>query len=175
MAKVKMNCIGFYNGKPLPGSIMMTFTNPNYKLEWGEIGVAKKANGTFWREGENTVLDEHKAMGYARWVSMAKKGRMVKVTKKMAKIIENTEAATPEKFDKLMPVKKARVSEKIFSGKIELSILARYDDTFKYLIAGNTRLVAQMKWFGEGYVWEYDVTETFFKPFGSMFPKRRRR
>ena len=174
-----MNCIGFYNGKPLPGSIMMTFTKPQFNVEWSEISKATRFDGTPLKEGDNTVIDEHKAMGYARWVGLAKKGRMVKVTKAMTKIIENTEAATPEKFDKLMPVKKARIEKQVFSGKVELSILARYDNSFKYLIAGNTRLVAQMKWFGEGYVWEYDVPDyikfTTAKEFGSMFSKRRGR
>jgi hypothetical protein len=158
MAKVKMKCIGLYNGKPLPGSIMMTFTNPQFNVEWKEISKATRVDGiTLLKEGEDTVIDDHKAMGYARWVGLAKTGKMIKVTKAMAKIIENTEAATPEKFDKLMPVKKARIEKQVFSGKVELSILARYDNSFKYLIAGNTRLVAMMKWFGEGYVWEYTV------------------
>jgi hypothetical protein len=81
----------------------------------------------------------------------------------MAKIIENTEAATPEKFDKLMPVKKARIVKQFNSGKVELSIVAKYDNKFKYLIAGNTRLTAMMKLFGEGYVWEYHVPKKFHK------------
>ena len=59
----------------------------------------------------------------------------------------------------------------INSGEVELSIVARYDKNYKWLIAGNTRLTAMMKLFGEGYVWEYQVPEE--QRIGRMFPKKK--
>ena len=145
------------------------FGKPNFANEWGEISKKVK--------GDNSVIDEHKVMGYTRWVSLAKTGGIVKVDKKMAKVIENTEAATPNKFDTLTKDRQARVIGQINSGHVELSIVASYDKDYKYLIAGNTRLTAMMKFFGHGYVWEYNVPYLphlkYRPPVGSMFPNIR--
>ena len=154
------------------GSIMMTFTKPQYNVEWKEISKATQFDGiTLLEPGDDDVIDDHKAMGYARWVGLAKRGKMVKVTKTSVKQMENTEAATPNKFDELTEDRKKRVFAQINSGKVELSIVARYDSKFTYLIAGNTRLVAQMKWFGEGYVWEYKVPKD--QRIGHMLRKKK--
>ena len=146
------------------------FGKPNFANEWGEISKKVK--------GDSSVIDEHKVMGYTRWVSLAKTGGIVKVDKKMAKVIENTEAATPNKFDTLTKDRQARVIGQINSGHVELSIVASYDKDYKYLIAGNTRLTAMMKFFGHGYVWEYNVPYLphlkYRPPVGSMFPNIRR-
>ena len=163
MAVVKMKPISatiakdFLRGYTKP--INIKFGKPNFALEWGEVFKAVK--------GDSTTIDEAKAMGYARWSGLAKLGKMVKVTKAMAKVIDNSEAATPDKFNTLTPDRKARVLAQINSGKVELSIVASYGSDYKWLIAGNTRLTAMMKLFGEGYVWEYNVPEE--QRIGRMF------
>ena len=60
----------------------------------------------------------------------------------------------------------------MYSAKNDL-VLANFggSDRFRQLIAGNTRLTAQMEVFGEGYVWEYQVPEE--QRIGLMFPRMK--
>jgi len=150
----------FLQGRGYKKPLNFRFGKPQFNVEWGEVFKAVK--------GDSTVIDEAKAMGYARWHGLAKRGGIVKVTKAIAKVIDNTEAATPSKFNTLTKDRKARVLAQINSGEVELSIVASYGNDYKWLIAGNTRLTAMMKLFGEGYVWEYQVPEE--QRIGRMFP-----
>ena len=132
------------------------FMNPQFNVEWNEISAAKR--------GEQTTLDEFFNLGKAKWIALAKKGRMVKYSISQAKKIENTHAAVPNGFEKLDKPKQERSLSQILSGKVELSILANWSDGYKFLIAGNTRLTAMMKIFGEGYVWQYNVPDELPRP-----------
>jgi len=169
MASVKMKAISakiakdFLQGQGYTKPFNIQFGKPQFNVEWGEVFKAAK--------GKSTPIDEAKAMGYARWHGLAKTGKMVKVTKAIAKVIENSHAAVPNKFNELTKDRKARVLAQINSGEVELSIVASYGSDYKWLIAGNTRLTAMMKLFGEGYVWEYNVPEE--QRIGRMFPKKK--
>ena len=169
MASVNMKAISatiakdFLQGRGYKKPLNFRFGKPQFNVEWGEIGKAVK--------GKSTPIDEAKAMGYARWIGLAKTGGMVKVTKATAKVIENSHVATPNKFNELTEDRKERVLAQINSGEVELSIVASYGSDYKWLIAGNTRLTAMMKLFGEGYVWEYQVPEE--QRIGLMFPRMK--
>ena len=132
--------------------VEMQFGRPNFPNEWSEISDAKI--------GDDTVLDLFKHLGKSKWMTLAKKGKIVRYTFAQARKIENT-LAPSEPFKNLLPSKKANVLKQINKGKIELSIVANFggSDRFRQLIAGNTRLTAQMEVFGEGYVWQFDVKE----------------
>ena len=126
----------------------IAFGKPNFNNEWSEIGPTKKGH-----------YDDFKALGKSKWITLAKKGKMVKYNPSQAKKIENTDAGNPSSFKKLMPIKQERSTNQIYSGQVELSIVANYTDGFKILVAGNTRLTAQMHLFGEGWVWQFNVPD----------------
>ena len=153
----------FLQGRGYKKPLNFRFRKPQFDVEWGEIFKAVK--------GHSTPLDDAKAMGYARWNGLAKTGGIVKVTKAIAKVIENSHAAIPNKFNELTEDRKERVLAQINSEEVELSIVASYDKNYKWLIAGNTRLTAMMKLFGEAYVWEYNVPEE--QGIGRMFTELR--
>ena len=138
------------------------FEKPNFAYEWSEIYKATP--------GQRTEIDDMRSLGFARWIGLAKIGEIIKVTKALAKKIENTHAAVPNGFEKLDKPKQERSLNQILSGKVELSILANWSDGYKYLVAGNTRLTAMMKIFGEGYVWQYNVPDELPRP-GMKFIK----
>jgi hypothetical protein len=163
MATVNMKCMGSLNGVKKSGSINIQFRNPDFAHEWSEIYKAIP--------GQRTEIDDMRSLGFARWIGLAKLGKMIKVTKALAKKIENTHAADPDSFEKLDKPKKDRTAKQIYSGKVELSILANWSDGYKYLVAGNTRLTAQMKIFGEGYVWQYNVPDELPRPGMKLFNK----
>ena len=161
MATVKkMKCIGYLNGVKKSGSINIKFRDPDFANEWSEINKATR--------GEQTTLDDFFDLGKAKWIALAKKGRMVKYSISQAKKIENTDAGNPSGFSKLLPKKQKRALNQIDSGKVELSIVANYGD-YKFLVAGNTRLTAMMKIFGEGYVWQYNVPDELPRPGTKLF------
>ena len=127
------------------------FMNPQFNVEWNEISGAKR--------GEQTTLDDFFNLGKAKWIALAKKGRMVKYSISQANKIENTDAGNPNAFSKLMPIKQERAAKQIVSGKVELPIVANWSDGYKFLIGGNTRLTAMMNIFGEGYAWQFNVPD----------------
>ena len=151
MATVNMKCMGYLNGVKKSGSIKIQFRNPDFAYEWSEIYKAPS--------GKRTEIDDMRSLGFSRWIGLAKLGKMIKVTKALAKTIENTHAADPDSFEKLDKPKKERTLNQIYSGKVELSILANWSDGYKYLVAGNTRLTAMMNIFGEGYAWQFNVPD----------------
>jgi hypothetical protein len=126
----------------------IAFGKPNFINEWNEIGPTKKGH-----------YDDFKALGKSKWIVLASKGKMVRYTPSQAKKIENTDAGNPSSFKKLMSIKQERATDQIYSGQVELSIVAKYTDGFKILVAGNTRLTAQMNLFGEGWVWQFNVPD----------------
>ena len=157
VATVNMKCKGNLNNEvKMSGSINMRFEKPNFANEWSEIYKATP--------GQRTEIDDMRSLGFARWIGLARKGKMIKVTKALAGKIENTHAANPNAFKTLDKPKQERSMNQIFSGKVELSILANWSDGYKYLVAGNTRLTAMMKIFGEGYVWQYNVPDELPRP-----------
>ena len=121
---------------------------PNFTNEWGEIAPTSKGH-----------YDDFKALGFIKWIALAKKGGIIKYTPAQAKKIENTEAYKPTAFTRLKKIKQQRVKEQIENKKIELSIVARYSDNFKILVAGNTRFTGQMYFWKIGYVWEFFVPD----------------
>ena len=127
------------------------FGKPDFANEWSEISGATR--------GEQTTLDDFKALGKTKWIALAKKGRMVKYSISQAKKIENTDAGNPKAFHKLLPIKQERSVKQIFEGVVELSIVANWSDGYKFLIGGNTRLTAMMNIFGEGYAWQFNVPD----------------
>ena len=157
IAEFQLKPFVFYKKQNIKGTDI-DFQKPNFTNEWGEIYKAPK--------GKKTVIDTFTKLGFAKWVGIAKKGGMVKVTKSEAKKIENTNAGNglvgwneikgyPDGLNK-----QKRAQAQLDLGEIELPILASYDDgEYRFLIAGNTRFTLQIKTFGEGYVWQFDVPD----------------
>jgi len=130
----------------------MQFGKPNFENEWQEINDPKQYT-------RQTVYEDFFYLGKSKWITLAKTGKIVKYSLTQARSqIENT-LDPSQPFDKLDKGKKENVLKQIDSGKIELSIVANYSDGFKFLVAGNTRLTAQMETFGEGYVWQFNVPD----------------
>ena len=140
------------------GRRTIQFGKPQFANEWGEIKDAPGANGQPMKPGVDTVIDDHKALGQSRWISTAKQGDVVKYTLQTLKAqnggegIENTMG---QKLSQLTKDRRERAETYMKSGKIELSIVVRYGSDYKRLLAGNTRVTAQMEKFKEAYVWEY--------------------
>ena len=134
--------------------VEMQFGRPNFKNEWGE-------NTDPDNKKKSSVYREFSRLGKSEWIKLVKKGKMVKLTFAQAHPmkVENTEAGMTNAFNKLDKPKRERAMKQVDSGKMELSILAKYSDGFKFLVAGNTRLTAMMEAFGEVYVWQFDVPD----------------
>ena len=81
----------------------IAFGKPNFNNEWSEIGPTKKGH-----------YDDFKALGKSKWITLAKKGKMVKYNPSQAKKIENTDAGNPSSFKKLMPIKEERETNQIY-------------------------------------------------------------
>jgi len=134
--------------------IGMQFGKPNFSNEWGE-------NTDPTNKKNHSVYREFSRLGKSEWIKLVKKGKMVKLTFAQAHPmkVENTEAGMTNAFNKLDKPKRERAMKQVDSGKMELSILAKYSDGFKFLVAGNTRLTAMMEAFGEVYIWQFDVPD----------------
>ena len=145
---------------PWPKQIVdIQYGKPNYWNEWSEIKDPKQRKvhsvyQDFYELGKNESASK------LLWIDLVKKGRMEKVTIAKAKKIDNTEAGIANSFKKLNKTKQNRALAQIVSGKLELPIVANYGD-YRFLVAGNTRLVAQMELFGEAWVWQFNVVEEF--------------
>lgn len=131
---------------------LIEFGKPNLANEWGEVSDIKNRK-------RNSIYENFFDLGKSKWQDLVKKGGMVKYTKNQVKAIENTEAGISGAFKKLVKSKQENVIKQFNTGKIELSIVAKYSDGFKFLVAGNTRLTGQMESFGEGWVWQFDVPD----------------
>ena len=131
---------------------LIEFGKPNLANEWSEVSSPDNRKMM-------SAYREYFRLGKSEWIKLVKKGKLAKYTKTQTKAIENTEAAITNAFKKLDKLKQERAMNQILSGKVELSIVAKWSDGFKFLVAGNTRLVAQMEAFGEGCVWQFDVPD----------------
>ena len=121
-----------------------SFKTPNFIAEWNEA----------------VVYPEFKKIGKNKWVQLAKKGRRINITSvSQIKDVENTDAAMPKNFTKLLPEKQLRAIAQIGSGAIELPLVARYSDGFRILLGGNTRLTGMMFILGYASFWQFEVPD----------------
>ena len=154
---------------------IIQFWKPNYENEWSEITNPDNYAG----DGEGSSgylylynLGKTRSSAKAKWVALAKTGRMVKYTKAKAKGIENTEAGQGhDGWRKLDTAKQKRALEQLYGseenitayspvpGIVELPIVVRWSDGYSFLVAGNTRFTAMTAQFGEGWVWQIDIAD----------------
>ena len=114
---------------------------PNFELEWGEA----------------TRYPEFVQLGKSGWISLVSKGKKMRITS--AHDINNTDAITPNAFQTLDINKVSRVLQQFVIGSVEMPIVAFYDDGFKELIGGNTRLTGMLETFGYADIWVFHVSE----------------
>lgn len=119
------------------------YTDPNFDIEWEEANR----------------YPEFVKLGKAKWIALAKTGRVINVDNALSNKIENTEAGEKYRhtFDELEADKKERFYNAAKAGEIELPIIASYSDGRLELVAGNTRLTGMMSMFGSAKAWIFDV------------------
>jgi hypothetical protein len=117
----------------------MKYIKPNFNYEWHE---AKR-------------YPEFRALGKKEWIEYAKNHYKITLYNTIEDILNNIDLD----FDNLNKDKKQRFNDAFESGKVEMPIAVKFDETDYDLVGGNTRLAGLIKKGINPKIWVIDMSE----------------